>query len=135
MGKDEGRKAEGKDLGSITRTRRRLFDVRGDELGHFEHAHPVFSVEDVFELVVGVNEGLVLLVLQVVAADVLPKFTRECRSSERLVADNGRQFLVWLHGFHEPGAGLPFALGLRCVISHKPSLSSKEFRICEGLTP
>jgi hypothetical protein len=42
------------------------------QLGHFKHAHPLFAVQHFLEFVVGLNEGFVGGVLQVVTANVIP---------------------------------------------------------------
>src|ERR1041385_7160765 len=61
----------------------------GDQFGHLEHADAVLAVEHELEAFVGFDEGLVFRVLQVVAADVCPKFTCDFGARHRLVADDG----------------------------------------------
>ncbi len=49
-----------------------LAHVLEDQLGHFEHADPLFSIENFFELVIRVDESLIRGILEIVPADVVP---------------------------------------------------------------
>lgn len=50
----------------------RLFQMVGNELGHFEHGHLGFAAEYCFELVVGIDHAAVGRILQVELFDVVP---------------------------------------------------------------
>src|SRR5262249_24603915 len=82
-----------------------------DELGHLEHADAVFSIKDLFQLIVCFDEGFVRGILKVVASDVVPQLPSDFRPRERFTADNLGQLVVWFDRLHESRAGLPFAFG------------------------
>src|SRR5471032_373934 len=70
-----GPAAVGKDRGS-------LGNVARDELGHLEHRNLRLAAEHDLELVVGVDLGPDLLVLQTVLLDVRPELLGELRAGE-----------------------------------------------------
>jgi hypothetical protein len=51
-----------------------LFQVIGNEFGHFEHRYLSFATEDSFELVVCIDHAAVCCVLEIKLLDVVPDF-------------------------------------------------------------
>ena len=87
-----------------------------NQLGHFKHADFLLAAEHFLEQVVWFDEGFVLGVLQIMAANVIPQFARYFRSREGFTADDLGQLVVWFDRLHESRAGLPFAF--RCLFRH-----------------
>lgn len=83
-----------------------------DEFGHFKHADALFAIEYLAQFIVRLDEGFVLRVLKVVAADVIPEFLGDFSAGERLSADDFAEFLVGLNWLQKSGARLSFSFGL-----------------------
>src|SRR5664280_1771090 len=64
-------------------------NVTGNQLGHFEHADLGLAVKHGLQLVISIDLGLYLLVLQTVLLDVIPQFLGELGAGQRLAANNG----------------------------------------------
>ncbi len=62
--------------------------MAGDQLGHFEHADLLLTVEHGLQIFVGIDEGPLFCILQPILADVGPKFFRQLRPWKRFVTDN-----------------------------------------------
>jgi len=77
--------------------------VRAEELGHTEGADPVVT-EDLGHLLVGVEELLVLGVLEVVLLDVGPQLLDALSPGSLLLADDVSQLSGELHGLGESGS-------------------------------
>ena len=82
----------------------------GYELGHLEHADLLLAVEDRLQIVVGIDERLLLGILQPVLFDVGPKFFRQLSPGKGLVADHFSQGLVRRDRLHEGRIGCSFRL-------------------------
>ena len=94
---------------------RALLEVARDELGHLEHTHLIFAVEDGLQVFISIDQGLLLLVLQPMLANVCPKLLGQFGSRKRSSADNFGQQIIRLHRFHEGRAGFSLGFG---VFSH-----------------
>lgn len=80
----------------------RLFqNVRIHELGHLEHGDGSLTAEDRLELVVSIDLGLDLRVLQAVLLDIRPELFGKLRAGKRLGTNDGGKHIVRLDGFHE----------------------------------
>ena len=79
-----------------------------DELCHLEHAHLALAVEYRPERVVGVDLSSLLLVLQAVLLDVIPKLFRELGTRQRRGSNNRGELVVGLYWSHEGGIRLAF---------------------------
>jgi hypothetical protein len=55
--------SQGKPAPLSTVRLRDLFDVARDELGHLEHTHLLFAVEDGLQIFISIDQGSLLLVL------------------------------------------------------------------------
>src|ERR1051326_3358102 len=84
-----------------------------DQLGHLEHTHAILAVKDLFELFVGLDKPPILGILQVVAANIIPEFSRHFGAGDRFTPYNLSELFIWCDGFHESSArfALPFDLG------------------------
>jgi hypothetical protein len=80
-----------------------------DELGHLEHRDLRLTAEDRPELVVGVDLGPHLRVLEPVSLDIGPELFGELRARQRARANDGSECIVRLDRSHE--GGIRFALG------------------------
>ena len=49
---------------TLDRCPKLFFEMPGDQLGHLEHADLLLAVEDGFQVLISINEGLLLGVLQ-----------------------------------------------------------------------
>ena len=92
------------------------------QFGHFKHADAVFAPEEFAQFVVGLNKRFVLRVLQIVAANVIPKLPRDFGAWDWLAADDLGQLRIGLHGFHESGARLTFSFSF-CWCNHNLPLN------------
>jgi len=77
--------------------------VSGQELGHTESPDAV-SAEDLGHLLVGVEELLVLWVLEVVLLDVGPQLLDALGTGGLLLADDVSELVGELHGLGESGS-------------------------------
>ena len=73
----------------------------GNKLGHLEHADLALAAEYSFQLVIGVNHGLLGFVLQSVLLDILPEFLRDLSTRHCLIADDFAEFGAGGHWFHK----------------------------------
>jgi hypothetical protein len=80
-----------------------------DELGHLEHRDLRLAAEDGPELIIGVDLGLHLRVLELVSLDVGPELFGELRAGQGARANDGSECIVRLDRSHE--GGIRFALG------------------------
>ena len=80
-----------------------------DELGHLEHTDLGLAIEDSLQLVVGIDLGLHLRILQFVLLNVDPQFLGKLRAREGGRADDSSELSVRCDRFHERGVG--FASG------------------------
>ena len=88
-----------------------------DQLRHFKHANAISAVEKLTEFVIGFDKCLILRILQIVAANIVPKLARDFSAWYRVAADDFGQLRIGLDRFHEPGARLTFSFGF-CWCSH-----------------
>jgi len=72
-----------------------------DQLGHFKHGNAIFAIEDLLELVVGLDNSPIFRVLQIVAADIIPHFAGHFGSGNRVASDDRREFVIGLNRFHK----------------------------------
>jgi len=77
--------------------------VGGQELGHTESTDAV-GTEDLSHLLVGVEELLVLGVLEVVLLDVSPQLLDALSAGSLLLADDVSELVGELHGLGESGS-------------------------------
>jgi len=103
-------KRGGPGAGTPGRHQKILFDMSRDKLGHLEHAHLTFAVENGAKRIVGINLGSFLFILTTVFLDVVPQFFREFGTRERFRPNDGREFFIRLDGAHECGVRLAFGL-------------------------
>ena len=78
-----------------------LGDVTGDELGHLEHRDGLLATENDLQLVIGIDLGADLLVLQTIFLDVRPELLGELSAWEWGCTNDGRESGVWRDRFHE----------------------------------
>src|SRR5262245_56978119 len=88
--------------------------------GHLKHADAAFAVQDLLELAVGPDKGLVGRVLEAATANIIPKLARDLGAGQGFVADDLGQLLVRNNRREEARvvSSSPFKL-LRC--NHKLS--------------
>lgn len=72
-----------------------------DEFGHLEHRDLLLAIEDRLQLVIGIDLGLFLSILQAVLLDVCPELLGDLCARKRFVTDNFCQSCIRLDGFHE----------------------------------
>src|SRR5712692_7050186 len=68
-----------------------------DQRGHLEHRDLLLAAEDLFQIVIGVDHPLVLLVLQAVGFDVVPHLLGNLAPRYRFAANDRRQVCTGLH--------------------------------------
>src|SRR5712691_2227345 len=68
-----------------------------DQRGHIEHRDLLLAAEDLFQIVIGVDHPLVLLVLQAVGFDVVPHLLGDLAPRNWFASDNRRQVRARLH--------------------------------------
>ena len=59
-------------------------DVTGNVLGHLEHCHLLFAAEDRLKRLVGIDQRLLLRILQLVLFDMIPDFLGYFATRQRL---------------------------------------------------
>src|SRR5438445_8211801 len=74
-----------------------LAQVLVDQRSHLEHRDLLLAAEDLFQIVVGVDHPLVLLVLQAVGLDVVPHLFGDLAPRNRFAANDRRQIRTRLH--------------------------------------
>ena len=89
-----------------------LFQMIGDELGHFKHGHLCFAAENSFQLVIGIDHAAVGRILQVELLDVIPDFFGHFGTRQWCCANHCGQNCGRCHRFHESGVWL--AWNCRC---------------------
>lgn len=89
--------------GLLTLSRETLLDVLRDELRHLEHRDLLLAAEDSLEGVIRVDVGPLLLVLEFVLLDVVPKLFGDFAARDGLGSDDRSQHLIGLNGFHQGG--------------------------------
>jgi hypothetical protein len=100
-----------------------LGDVTGNELGHLEHRDGLLATEDRLQLVVGVDLGLHLLVLETVLLDVGPELLGELRAGSGAAPTTAARAASGVTGFMNAAFGLRadflaiVDLGLKCFPS------------------
>jgi len=93
--------------------------VSADVLGHTESTDPVVA-EDLGHLLVGVEELLVLGVLEVVLLDVGPQLLDALGPGSLLLADDVSELGGELHGLGESGSLRHVELvGFRCLVKDR----------------
>jgi len=92
-----------KDLSNFNFLKAKLRQVGAEELGHAEGADAVAS-ENLGHLLVGVEELLVLGVLEVVLLDVSPQLLDAFGTAGFLLSDNVGELSAELHGLGESGS-------------------------------
>jgi len=75
--------------------------MSGYQLGHLKHADLLLAIEYGFESFVGVDEGALFGVLQLVFLDVVPELFGELGAGEGFGTNHCRQFGVGLDGFQK----------------------------------
>ncbi len=88
-----------------------LFDVAGNELGHFKHRNLGLAAENGFKSGIGVDEGLFLLILELVLLDVVPDFFGEFTTGNGCRSNDSGKDGVRLNGFQECGVSFAFWFG------------------------
>ena len=84
--------------------------MAGNQLCHLEHADLLLAVEDGFQGLVGIDEGLLFGVLQLVLFDVGPELFGQLCAREGLVADNFGKLRVRGNWLHESRVGCSLCL-------------------------
>src|SRR6476660_10549111 len=84
-------------------------DVIENELGHFEHTHPLFASKNLAKFCIRFDECLVFRILQIMTTNVIPQLANDIGSRHRLVPNNFSQLWIRLHWFHERATRLSFA--------------------------
>ena len=80
-----------------------------DELRHLEHADRLLAVEDRLQLVVGIDLGSHLLVLETILLDVVPELLGEIGTREGFRTDNRREGVIRLNRLEEGSVGFAFS--------------------------
>lgn len=83
------------------KTRIELRQVLRDQLGHLEHGYGGLAAKDLFELVIGVNVALVLLVLKTVLLYIFPDLLCNLGAGHRTLSNDGGEVDVNIEGLHE----------------------------------
>ena len=73
----------------------------GDQLCHVEHGDLGFAAEHDLQVCVRVDVSPVLLVLQIMLLDILPKLLYNLSAGYRFVADDFAESVARLQRFHE----------------------------------
>jgi len=73
----------------------------GDQFGHLEHADLLLAVEDGFEALISIDEGLLFRVLQAVLLDIDPELFGQLGPWKGFITDNFGQLFVRCNRFHE----------------------------------
>src|SRR4051794_11499674 len=81
-------------------------------LVHLEHADPVLTPKDPFQLVVGKNFSFVLRILQVVSANVVPNLRHDLAARKRCASGDRREIR---RGLNRAGQSAPC---LTCALCH-----------------
>jgi len=77
-----------------------FLQMPGNQLCHLKHADLLFAVENGFQGLISIDEGLFLCVLQLVLFDIDPELFCKLGAWEGLIPDNLGELVVrrdWLH--------------------------------------
>ena len=110
LGRSSSFALPGWEIAGLTRCLPLFLQVAGDQLGHLEHADLLLAAEDGFEVVVGIDLGL-LLVLQAVLLDVGPELLGQLGAGKGLVPDDLGERVVGRDGLHEGRVWCSFCHG------------------------